>query len=347
MSTPSRKRILVIKLKQPGDVLVSSPVIAALKEAWPECHLTYLVPKGTEAMVACHPGLDGLLVVDRRGASWGESLQIIRQLRRARFDLVLELSGGDRGAIYSFLTGARERLGFAHPRQPFWQRWGCFTRLLPRSPVRMHMVDQNLAAVRALGIEPVQPRLQFFWDQEVEARVQELLSTHSLQDRPFVVMHPGAGWRFKCWTPEGYARMIEALQEKWGLPVILTGSQAAHEQDLLAAILQECRVTPLNLVGQLSLKELGALIARARLFFGMDSAPMHLAAAVQTPAVALFGPSGVFNWGPWGEGHLVIKKDWECLPCGRDGCEGSKISRCLVELTPEEVLAAMTDHFDQ
>ena len=129
--------------------------------------------------------------------------------------------------------------------------------------------------------------------------------------------------------------------------MILTGSQAAHEQDLLAAILQECRVTPLNLVGQLSLKELGALIARARLFFGMDSAPMHLAAAVQTPAVALFGPSGVFNWGPWGEGHLVIKKDWECLPCGRDGCEGSKISRCLVELTPEEVLAAMTDHFDQ
>jgi heptosyltransferase-3 len=326
---------------------VSSPVIAALKEAWPGCHLTYLVPKGTEAMVAGNPGLDELMVVDRRGASWSEGLQFVRQLRRAHFDLVLELSGGDRGAIYSFLTGARERLGFEHPRQPFWQRRGCFTRLLPRPPVKMHMVDQNLAAVRALGIEPVKPRLQFFWDQEVEARVRRLLTSHNLQDRPFAVMHPGAGWRFKCWTPGGYARVIEALQEKWGLPVVLTGSQAAHEQDLLAAILKECQVTPRNLVGQLSLKELGALIARARLFFGMDSAPMHLAAAVQTPAVTLFGPSGVFNWGPWGEGHLVIKKDWECLPCGRDGCEGSKISRCLVELTPEEVLAAMTDHFDE
>jgi heptosyltransferase-3 len=347
MSTPSRKRILVIKLKQPGDVLVSTPVIAALKEAWPECHLTYLVPKGTEAMVAGHPGLDELMVVDRRGAGWGESLQFVRQLRRARFDLVLELSGGDRGAFYSLVTGARERLGLEHPGQPFWQRQGCFTRLLPRPPVQMHMVDQNLAAVRALGIEPVQPRLQFFWDHEAEARVQRLLATHNLQDRPFAVMHPGAGWRFKCWTPGGYTRVIEALQDEWGLPVVLTGSKAAHEQDLLAAILSECRVTPVNLVGQLSLKELGALIARARLFFGMDSAPMHLAAAVQTPAVALFGPSGVFNWGPWGEGHLVIKKDWECLPCGRDGCEGSKISRCLVELTPEEVLAAMTDHFDQ
>ena len=102
---------------------------------------------------------------------------------------------------------------------------------------------------------------------------------------------------------------------------------------------------PINLAGRLSLKELGALIAKARFFFGMDSAPMHLAAAVDTPAVALFGPSGVFNWGPWGEGHLVIQKDWACVPCGRDGCEGSKISRCLVEIEPEEVWQAMARHF--
>ena len=108
MSTSSYKRILVIKLKQPGDVLVSTPVIAALKGAWPESRLTYLVPKGTEEMVSGHPGLDGLLVVDRRGQTWGQALQFIRELRRPRFDLVLELSGGDRGAIYTCLTGAKD-----------------------------------------------------------------------------------------------------------------------------------------------------------------------------------------------------------------------------------------------
>ncbi|MFZ5448712.1 MAG: putative lipopolysaccharide heptosyltransferase III [Thermodesulfobacteriota bacterium] len=341
------KRILVIKLKQPGDVLVSTPVIAALKEAWPDSHLTYLVPKGTEQMVSGHPGLDDLLVVDRRGATWGQTLRFVRKLRKARFDLVLELSGGDRGAIYSFITGAQERLGFEHPGQPFWQRRGCFTRLLPRLPVKMHMVDQNLAAVRALGLNPERPRLRFFWDSQVEQRVQDLLVSLGLAERAFVVMHPGAGWRFKCWTPSGYARVIEAFEKDWGLPVVLTGTEAAHEQDLLAAVLQECQVSPVNLVGRLSLKELGALIAHARLFFGMDSAPMHLAAAVNTPVVALFGPSGVFNWGPWGEGHLVVKKDWECLPCGRDGCEGSKISRCLMEIEPAEVLQAMDRHFGE
>ena len=92
------------------------------------------------------------------------------------------------------------------------------------------------------------------------------------------------------------------------------------------------------MAGQLTLQELGALIAKARFFFGADSAPMHLAAAVNTPAVALFGPSGAYNWGPWGQGHLVIQKEMECVPCGLDGCEGTKISRCLTELTPEEVV---------
>jgi heptosyltransferase III len=339
------ERILVIKLKQPGDVLVSTPVIAALKEAWPNCRLTYLVPRGTEDMVSGHPGLDDLLVTDRRSDTWTQALRFVRDLRRRRFDLVLELSGGDRGAFYTLLTGAPERLGFAHPRQPFWQRRASFTRLLPRPPVRMHMVDQNLAAVRALGIEHVNPRLAFYWDDGAEQQVQELLASLGLAGRPFVVMHPGAGWRFKCWTPAGYARVIEALEADWGLPVILTGTRALHEQDLLAAIRAECRIGPRDLTGRLSLKELGALISQARFFFGMDSAPMHLAAAVNTPAVALFGPSGVFNWGPWGAGHLVIKQDWDCLPCGQDGCEGSKISRCLVELTPAAVLERMAHHF--
>jgi heptosyltransferase-3 len=339
---PSFSRILVIKLKQPGDVLVSTPVLQALKTAWPEAEVSYLVPRGTEDMLADHPGLAGLYVLDRRHGSWREAWRLIKELRRRPFDAALELSGGDRGAFFAFMSGARQRVGFARPRQPFWQRIGVFTTLLPRPPVTMHMVEHNLEGVRALGITPENPRLQFFWSEAVEAKIAAWLAKQGLSPKGFVVMHPGAGWRFKCWTPAGYARIIEALEGDWGLPVVLTGSQAAHEQDLLQQILQGCRLRPLNLAGMLTLKELGALIAKARFFFGMDSAPMHLAAAVGTPAVALFGPSGVFNWGPWGEGHLVIQKDWDCVPCGKDGCEGSKVSRCLVEIEPDEVLARLS-----
>jgi heptosyltransferase III len=343
MSSP--KRLLVIKLKQPGDVLVSTPVLQALKEAWPEARVSYLVPRGTEEMLADHPLLGELFVLDRRQGSISEAWRLIRELRRRRFDAALELSGGDRGAFFALASGAKQRLGFARPRQPLWQRLGLFTRLLPRPPVKMHMVEQNLEAVRALGVSPVNPKLSFFWNSAVDERVNAWLAEEKLSPRWFAVMHPGAGWRFKCWTPAGYARVIEALMGDWGLPVVLTGSEAAHEQALLKEILAECRARPLNLAGRLTLKELGALIAKARFFFGMDSAPMHLAAAVGTPASALFGPSGVFNWGPWGEGHLVIKQDWECVPCGRDGCDGSKVSRCLVELASDEVLRRMETHF--
>lgn len=334
------KNILVIKLKQPGDVLVSSPVLTALKEAWPQARVSYLVAKGTEEMIAGHPLLDRLLVAERRGATFGRTLAFLRELRRARFDLVLELSGGDRGAFCSWITGAAERLGFAYGGRAFWHRF-CFTRLLPVPPLKMHMVEHNLEMVRALGLEPRQPRLQFFWQPAVAARVWDFLAAQGLQPGGFVVLHPGAGWGFKCWTPEGYARVIDFLENEKHLPVVLTGSPAPLEQDLVAAILEKCRATPVNLVGKLTLKELGALIHQARFFFGVDSAPMHLAAAVGTPAVVLFGPSGVFNWGPWGAGHLVIKQDWDCLPCGQDGCDGSKMSRCLLELSPAEVLEQM------
>ncbi len=339
----NKKSILVIKLKQIGDVLLSTPVLRALKEAWPEAEVTYLVPLGTEDMLRHHPLLTDLMVVNRRSKSWRENWHIIRELRRRRFDLVLELSGGDRGAFYTLLTGAAERLGFARSRQPLWQRHLAFTRLLPRPPVNMHLVEQNLAPLRALGITPTKPRLELFWTSKVEARVQQLITKHGLTPGQFVIMHPGAGWRFKCWSPQGYARVIEFLQQDWRLPVVLTASQAGHEQDLLAEILSECHTTPINLAGRLSLKELAALLAKARFFFGVDSAPMHLAAAVNTPAVALFGPTGAYNWAPWGHGHLVIQQDWDCVPCGRDGCEGSKISRCLTELSPTAVLAQLRE----
>ena len=222
----SYKNILVIKLKQPGDVLVSTPVLTALKEAWPDTRVTYLVPRAAAEMVEGHPLLDGLLVADRRQETWSRSWRLLQNLWQADFDLVLELSGGDRGAFYSLATRAQETVSFERPGQPFWQRQNVFTRLLPRPPVKMHMVEQNLEAVRALGVEPHNPRLQFFWDEQVEARVADRLKSFGLRPGEFAVLHPGAGWRFKCWTPAGYARVIEYIQEVLGLSVVLTASRA-------------------------------------------------------------------------------------------------------------------------
>lgn len=334
-------RILVIKLKHIGDVLLTTPVFTALKEAWPDSRVSALVRQGTEAMLTDNPYLDEVLIVERHPHRCWSPLTFAWGLRQRRFDLVFELSGGDRGAVYSWVTGAPVRVGFDHPQRQGWQRWGAFTQLLPPPPVHWHTVEQNLSAIRALGLKPRDTDLKFFWNGRVEHRVQELLARHQLPAQGFVLIHPAARWLFKTWTAAGYAGVIEALQHDYRCPVVLTAAPQARELALVADIVRQVATPPVNLAGRLTLKELGALIAQARLFLGVDSAPMHLAAAVGTPTVALFGPTGDYNWRPWGKGHIVVKKDWDCQPCGRDGCEGTKVSRCLTELTPAEVLAGV------
>ena len=121
----------------------------------------------------------------------------------------------------------------------------------------------------------------------------------------------------------------------------VTSAPVDKETDFVREVLKAAKTKPLDLSGRLSLPELAALIAGAKIFFGVDSLPMHMAAAVGTPAVALFGPSGEHMWGPWGPGHKVVAKDWDCRPCGRDGCGGSKVSRCLVEIETDEVTEAL------
>ena len=184
--------------------------------------------------------------------------------------------------------------------------------------------------------------MRFAWTPEDEAGLQAALSRQGgSTQKPYVVVHPTSRWMFKTWRLDGYARVIDHLQEACGLNVMVTGGPEEKEQAAVQAILSQCRTRPLDLSGRLTLKQLGCLIGGARLFFGVDSAPMHMAAAVGTPVLALFGPSGDIMWGPWGKGHRVIKKNWPCRPCGRDGCEGSKVSRCLEEITDEEAISAI------
>jgi heptosyltransferase-3 len=156
-------------------------------------------------------------------------------------------------------------------------------------------------------------------------------------------IHPTSRWLFKCWRDEAMAKVIDALEESGQARAVLTSGRGEKELEKIESILKACRTRPVNLAGRVTLKQLAALSRRSRLFLGVDTAPMHIAAAVGTPVIALFGPSGEFNWGPWGDGHVVIKKDWECRPCGKDGCEGSKRSRCLEEISEEEVIKVVLE----
>ena len=335
------------KIKTFGDVLVTTPCLTALKEAYPHSQITMVVNQGTEDMVRDNPCLSEVIALEREPKKkpleeLGYQRRLIARLRRKRFDLSIDFTGGDRGAILSWLSGAKERIGY-HPKkrkQWWWKR--AFTQTVKTPGDNRHVVEHHLDALRLLGINPPPIPLRFYWtpkDQETLSRI--LVEKGVKNQKPYVVVHPTSRWMFKTWRLDGYAEVIDHIQSKLGLTVMVTSGPDKKELEAIQEITKQCQTKPVDLSGRLNLKQLGCLIAGGKFFFGVDSAPMHMAAAVKTPVIALFGPSGDHMWGPWGEGHLVIKKDWPCRPCGEDGCQGSKVSKCLVEITTDEVISGI------
>jgi len=345
------RRALVIKLRHHGDVLLASPVLSVLKSRAPQIEIDALVYADTAEMLSLHPALSHLFVIDRQWKRLGIAKQFQREksllgdLRRRRYDLVIHLTEHWRGAWITRLCGCRWSVApSVTGRGSFWR--DSFSHLVrqPRGGPR-HVVETNLDALRLLGIHPEfdERRLVMVAGDEAEQQVTDQLERLALAQRPFIHVHPASRWQFKCWPAQKMSALIERLQEK-GWPVILTAAADAGEQAMIAAIQSRLTTPAASLAGQLSLKQLAALTRRARLFVGVDSAPMHIAAAMQTPVVALFGPSGEAHWGPWtAKRRIVTSASHSCRPCGIDGCGGSKVADCLTGLPVDTVLAACTE----
>jgi len=342
-------RALVVKLRHHGDVLLATPVFSALEAHAPRIEIDALVYDDTAPMLAGHPAVAEIHVVGRNWRDEGILSRLVAErrlfgaLRARRYDLIVHLSEHPRGAWLARLLGARFSVAPAMPeRGAFWR--GSFTHLSPRPRNgRRHQVELNLDALRRIGLQPLESerKVLFAPGEEAEARAAALLAEHGLPERGFVHMHPASRWQFKCWPAESSAELADRLAAA-GHRVVLTAAPEKRELSLVEEIVRRAKRRPLDLAGKLSLKELGALAARARIFIGVDSMPMHLAAAMGTPAVALFGPSGELEWGPWRVAQRVVASERHpCRPCGQDGCGGGKVSECLTTLPVENVLAAV------
>jgi heptosyltransferase-3 len=177
--------------------------------------------------------------------------------------------------------------------------------------------------------------------EDAERSVDALLAGQGLAARNFIHFHPGSRWQFKCWPPERTAELVDTLARR-GERVVFTAAPDERELELIAEVHKRTSAQIADFSGKLTLKQLAALSARAKLFVGVDSAPMHIAAAMQTPVVALFGPSGELEWGPWRVRHRIVASgEYPCRPCGNDGCGGGKVSECLTRLPVEAALAAV------
>lgn len=342
----SLRRALVIKLRHHGDVLLSAPVFSTLKRLAPQCEIDALIYADTAPMLDGHPAIARTHRIDRNWKRQGALAQasaewrLFQDLRERRYDLVVHLTEHRRGAWLTRLLGPRWSVA---PRQKndFWRK--SFSHFYPwASNPRRHTVETNLDALRRLGLQPTDEdkRVVMVPGAAADARIDTLLAEQGLAEHAFAHLHPASRWLFKCWPADKMAQLADALAAR-GLAVVLTAAPDPQERAMIETIRGAMRSPVVDFSGQLSLKEMAALSARAKLFVGVDSAPMHIAAAMGAPTVALFGPSGDIEWGPWRTAHrIVASTSHPCRPCGQDGCGGGKISECLTTLSVEGVLAA-------
>lgn len=348
VSASQLHRVLVTKLRHHGDVLLASPVFSTLKHAAPHADVDALVYADTAPMLAGHPAIAQIHTIDRNwkrqgiGAQAAAEWRLLKCLRGRRYDLVVHLTDHPRGAWLCQLLKPRWAVA---PQRPGRMWASCFTHQIPHAPSHRHTVEANLDALRRIGLLPDEPdkRLLMVPGTEAETRVASLLHPHALTAKKYIHLHPASRWLFKCWPSERVATLCDLLLSR-GWPIVLTAAPDPKEMAMVAEIMEGLAKRAAKLIdlsGQLSLRELAALTAQARLFIGVDSAPMHIAAAMGTPTVALFGPSDETLWGPWKVAHrLITTTDQPCRPCRMDGCGGSKVSECLTTLPVSQVLAA-------
>lgn len=341
-------KVLILKFRNIGDVLLSTPLIKNLKIHYPDAQIDFSINKGTEAMLTLNPNLNNLIIYDREKIKplsifkkiWHE-LQFIRILKKEKYDIVINLTSGDRGNIIAWYLNAPLRVGYSNK---VWLFRKVFNKELPEQKLR-HTLEASLDPLRVLNIPISNKSVEIFWNQK-----DEQIVNHELENiNNFIHIHAVSRWLFKCISDITMAQLIDFCEINLGFKVVLTSSNENHELQKIKNILSHVRSNPINLAGKFSLKQVAALNKKSQLFIGVDTSIMHISAANNTPTLAFFGPSGACHWGPWDNSlmrsgyekingnqtmgkHRVISESRFCQPCGQDGCNGSKVSDCLMSL---------------
>lgn len=348
-------RVLLIRLRLIGDVVLSTPVIRALRRTFPDATLSYLVEREAASVVAGNPHLDEVIIVERtRGlARVVDDLRLAWRLRRARYDVVIDMHGGPRSSWLTLATGAPQRIGYDMPgRQWMYTRTVSRAReLRPRHSV-LNQWDL-LSAIegwRASPPEPSRDPVEMPLDEAADRRIASRLHDAGVDPgHELIVVHVSASNPFRRWPEPAFAEVVSRLaQDSPARRIVLSSGPsdrpaadriAAHARAQLPAEARERIVE----FGEFNLAELRALVGRSRLFIGGDTGPLHVAAATATPIVAIYGPTLPARSAPWRNGHVpseaVEVADLPCRPCDQRVCAPGDY-RCLTTLRPADVLAA-------
>ena len=325
-STP---RILIIKPSSLGDVVHALPVLHLLRRRFPQAHIVWLVAPYCAGLIDGNPDLSEIILFDRRrlGQAWrspkafGELLALRRRLRQSRFDLVIDLQGLLRSGWLTRQTRARLRVGYANARELAWL---AYTDAVPIETMEQHAVDRYLKILAAMGVETAPAEFRF----PVTDKDRDAISALIEPGVRYAVLMPGTNWETKRWPADRFGQLVQPLLDRFGLTSVIAGGADA-------AALAHKIPGAINLAGKTNLPQLVALLERADVVIANDSGPLHIAAALNRPLVALFGPTNPVRTGPYHHDEGVVRLDIPCSPCYSRKCSHTS---CLNWLQTDPVL---------
>lgn len=326
------KKILIINVNWLGDVLLSTASIRAVKKAFPESYLACMVPSRCVEVLKDNPNLDEIIVFDEKATHKGliAKIKFIKELKKKRFDIVFLFHRSFTRALMVFLAGIPERVGYFTKK-----RGRLLTKKIAPPEEEMHRLNYYLNIVESYGIKSDGRYYEFFISGNDREYIDSQLKKLAIEKNDFVVViNPGGNWQPKRWPKEKFAELSDRLINELGAKIIISGS----DKDITLAdeISALMNTKPIILAGKTNLKQLGALMETADLVISADSGPMHIAAAMGTDLITLFGPTKASLTGPLGKGRIItIQKEIGCkIPCYEISC---KNNRCMEAIDVEYV----------
>ena len=323
------QRILFILLGAIGDVIRALPLLTRVRRAYPSAHITWAVEPAAAPLLDYHPALNDVLLYHRsRGPR--AFFPFLQHVRHQHFDLVLDLQRHLKSGIVSFWSGAPTRIGF-HRHNTKEGNWLFNTHTIDAIPDFSLKLGQYLKFAEALGLPNDGVSFDLRLRPEEEQRVDTLLAE---TPRPFAAFFLGSRWPSRFWFPQATAEVAQALQQEYGMGVVLVGGQSevAFAQQVCAATREKLT----NLSGKTTLRDLIGIFSRARLTMGPDSGPMHLAAATGVPVISLWGATSPIRSAPWGSEAFVLQGPAACSPCYTRHCPIGRA--CMQRITPDHVM---------
>ncbi len=338
-------RILIVKMSAIGDVVHSLPVLAALRRMYPSARIHWLVEEAAAGLLEGHPYLDRVLLSRRKAWVAGirrGNMRVLRDvrsfianLRAEPYDLVIDLHNLAKSSIWVALARSPRKLGFYGTAEfasvPLTEKVG-------PEDFRLHAVDRYLTFISYLGGSVADPEFPVPVTAAHRQRVDELLTEAGYGRRSLAAVHPVALWATKLWNVRAFGETARRMRDELGLDVVFTGG--AGDRRYMREVMNGEFPPEADFCGRLSLLESAALFERCAVAVTTDTGPMHLAAAMSTPVVALFGPTDPTRTGPYGNGHTVLRAGLSCSPCFRKRCDDIQ---CMDLITPDHVLEAVKD----